>query len=196
MLFRELAGAGYWGSGLLLILCALAIGKRRPTLLIMLIAVPIALAIAADAAFGYFVATRQIIWVLPSVAVLAAQAIERKPGIAIPVAALLAAVCVWQSYRHFTAPGENWEEAANKLAGEIGSGACVEVVPPDQHFDYEFFRPALANAPCPALRTAVAFTPYATKAQRDAAISALRSEGYIRQYGYVAGKSEIVLFGR
>ena len=47
-------------------------------LLILLIAAPVVLALAADGLFGYFVATRQILWVLPSVAVFAALGIERK----------------------------------------------------------------------------------------------------------------------
>jgi hypothetical protein len=42
----------------------------------------------------------------------------------------------------------------------------------------------------------VAFTPYATPAQRDAAVRALTSEGYTRQSGTDKGKSEISLFAR
>ena len=198
MLFREVAGAGYWGSGLLLILCVMAIrGKSRRTgFLLLLIGIPVFLALAADALFGYFVATRQILWVLPAIALLAAQGIERNYRVGLPLTALLAAFCLWQSFRYFTAPHENWQVAADALASEVRKGACMVVVPREQAYSYEFFRPELANAGCPAPRTVVAFTPYATDAQRQAAIAALTAQGYSKQSGYSSGKSDIALFAR
>jgi 4-amino-4-deoxy-L-arabinose transferase-like glycosyltransferase len=198
MLFRELAGAGYWGSGLLLVLCAIAVRGRSQfsTLLLLLIGVPVVLALLIDGKFQYFVASRQILWVLPAVAVLGVQAVERNYRIAVPIALLLAAICAWQSFRFFTAPRENWQIAADALAGEVASGACMIVVPREQAYSYEFFRPQLADSYCPAPRTVVAFTPYATNEQRQKAVSSLNSEGYARQSGYDAGKSEIALFSR
>jgi Dolichyl-phosphate-mannose-protein mannosyltransferase len=194
MLFREVAGAGYWGSGLLLILCAMAIwGKsRRAGFLLLLIGVPVVLALAADAMFGYFVATRQILWVLPAIAVLAAQGIARNYKLAV----LVAAFCLWPAFRYFTAPHENWQVAADALAAEVRRGACMVVVPREQAYSYEFFRPELADASCPAARTAVAFTPYATVAQQQAAVAALTAQGYTKQSGYSSGKSDIALFSR
>src|SRR6185437_14096964 len=120
MLFREVAGAGYWGSGILLILCILAFLNKalRTGFLLSLIAIPIALALAADAASGYFVATRQILWVLPAIALLAAKGLGRANRLAAPLTILLTAVCVWQSYRYFSAPHENWQIAADALAAE------------------------------------------------------------------------------
>jgi hypothetical protein len=193
MLFREVAGAGYWGSGLLLILCVMAIrGKSRRTGFWLLpIGIPVVLALAADALSGYFVATRQILWILPALAVLAAQGIGRKDKV---LAVLLAAVCLWQSFRYFTAPHENWQVAADSLASEAKTGACIVVVPREQAYSYEFFRPELANAGCPAPRTVVAFTPYATDAQRHEAVAALAAQGYSKQAGYSSGKSDIALF--
>jgi hypothetical protein len=198
MLFREVAGAGYWGSGLLLILCAIAVTSKAPhrMFFLLMIAVPVVLALLADGMFGYFVAARQILWVLPAVAILAAQAMERNYRLALPVTILLAAVCVWQSFRFFTSPHENWQIAADALSREVDQGACMIVVPREQAYSYEFFRPDLANSPCPSPRTVLAFTPYATNAQRQSAVSSLNAQGYLRQSGYEAGKSEIELFGR
>ena len=195
MLFREVAGAGYWGSGLLLILCLMAIRRKsRDTgFLLLLIGIPVVLALAADAMSGYFVATRQILWVLPAIAVLAARGVGRNNKI---VAVLLAAFCIWQSFRYFTAPRENWQVAADALASEVRRGACMVVAPPEQAYSYEFFRPELVNAACPALRTVVAFTPYATDAERQAAIATLTAQGYSKQSGYSSGKSDIALFSR
>lgn len=198
MLFREVAGAGYWGSGLLLILCALALARKAPRagFLVLLIAIPVALALAADAMFGYFVATRQILWVLPAIALLAAQGVAWNRWAGLTLSALLAAFCVWQSFRYFTAPRENWKVAADALEAEVKKGACVVVVPAEQAYSYQFFRPELAETRCPAPQTVVAFTPYATDTQRQAAVSALTAQGYRRQSGYAAGKSEIALFSR
>ena len=168
--------------------------SRRTGFLLLLIGMPVVLALAVDALFGYFVATRQILWILPPLAVLAAQGIPR--NYLYKVAALLAAFCLWQSFRYFTAPHENWQAAADSLASEARRGACVLVVPREQAYSYEFFRPELANAACPASRTVVAFTPYATDAQRQAAIAALTAQGYAKQSGYSSGKSDIALFSR
>ena len=198
MLFREVAGAGYWGSGLLLILCALAVMRKSPRaiFLLLLIGIPVVIALAADGVFGYFVATRQILWVLPAVAMLAAEGIARNNRVAMPLTVLLAAFCLWQSFRYFTAPRENWQVAADALSAEVRKGACMVVVPREQAYSYQFFRPELADPVCPARMTVVAFTPYATDAQRQAAVSALSAQGYAKQSGYPAGKSEIVLFAR
>src|SRR6185312_500057 len=85
MLFREAAGAGYWGSGLLVIFCVMAARHRK--FLAYWIGIPVLLALLADAASGYFVAARQILWILPAVAVAAALGIERRP---LPGRALMA----------------------------------------------------------------------------------------------------------
>jgi hypothetical protein len=70
------------------------------------------------------------------------------------------------------------------------------VVPREQAYSYEFFRPELANANCPAPRTVVAFTPYATDPQRQATVAALTAQGYTKQAGYSSGKSDLALFSR
>src|SRR5205823_2317561 len=58
MIFRELVGAGYWGSGLLLLLCAasftiFALPSRPKNLLGLLILIPLLVGFGADAWFGY-----------------------------------------------------------------------------------------------------------------------------------------------
>jgi hypothetical protein len=201
MLLREFAGAGYWGSGLILILCALGISQRVKNaeaawFLVPLAVVPILLALVADGLFGYFVATRQIIWVLPALAVLSSLAIERAPRIAVPAALLLAVCCVWQTARYFTAPKENWQLAADILQREVKQGACLIIVPPEQIYLYEFFHPDLAHSRCPAPRTVVAAIPYATNAQRDAAIADMTAQGYSSQPAIDAGKTLIWRYSR
>jgi len=112
MLFRELAGAGYWGSGILLLLNAAALKGRRlricdRVLLALLIATVLASALAGDAWFDYFIAARQFIWLLPAVSILAAAAVECYPRAGLALAILLVIVCMRQSVAFFRSAGEN-----------------------------------------------------------------------------------------
>jgi hypothetical protein len=192
MLFREAAGAGYWGSGLLLILAVMAARHRK--FLAYWIGVPVLLAILADAFSGYFVAARQILWILPAIAVAAALGIERRPRPGRPALALLAAVCVWYSFRYFTAPHDDFERAANALMTEVRQGACIAVVPPRDRGLYEFFRPEIADANCLAPRVALVATPYTTPAEKQAGVARLLESNYRQESVSTVGRSEISIF--
>jgi uncharacterized membrane protein len=199
MLFRELAGAGYWGSGLLLILCALAIkGKHSSpdvrSLLILLIAAPIAAVLGADVLFDYFLAARQFIWVLPAVAILVAAAIERYARAGVMLGALLGTVCIWQSMRYFTGPHENWEAAASAIAKHVELGACLVVAPREDARLYEFFQQRLSPADCGSPTMVLAITPYTTSAQRQTAVATLLKDQYTLEREAVVGGSVIVFF--
>lgn len=192
MLFREAAGAGYWGSGLLLILCIMAARHRK--FLACWIGVPVLLALVADAVSGYFVATRQILWILPAVAVAAALGVEHRPRLGRPLMAILAAVCVWFSFRYFTAPHDDFEKAANTLMAQVRQGACIAVVPPGSRALYEFFRPEIADANCLAPRVALVATPYTTPAEKQAGVARLLESNYREQSVSTVGRSEISIF--
>lgn len=203
MLFRELTGAGYWGSGLLVVLCALAIrerclASRAQTLLILLVAVPLVSVFAANALFDYFLAARQFIWVLPAVAILAAAALERPAPARFALAAVLGIVCVWQTIQYFTAPRENWEAAATFIAEEVGRGACLAVAPAEHAFLYEHFQPKLRRADdCgDAHRVMLVITPYTTGEQQRSSIAALISRGYKEKRRIEVGRSVLVYFDR
>jgi hypothetical protein len=120
MLFRELAGAGYWGSGILLLLSAVALKGRRlricdRMLLALLIATVLASALAGDAWFDYFIAARQFIWLLPAVSILAAAAVESYPRAGLALAILLVMVCVRQSIVFFRSAGENTDRSPHHV---------------------------------------------------------------------------------
>jgi len=120
MLFRELAGAGYWGSGILLLLSAAALKGRRlrmcdRMLLALLIATVLASALAGDAWFDYFIAARQFIWLLPAVSIFAAAAVECYPRAGHALAILLAMVCVRQSIVFFRSAGENLDRTPHHV---------------------------------------------------------------------------------
>jgi len=214
MIFREAAGAGYWGSALLLVLIAFTIGaprdgSHRRTLLALLIAVPLLGALGTDAAAGYFIAARQFIWILPAAAILAATALEstalsNRPafGRFVTLATLAQlGVCIRQTVVFFRAPHENWQAAADVIVSRTRQGACIEVAPADSVRFYEFFRPEIGHADCSADRrgadhVVLAITPVTTPEQREAAITRLKSSGYQQESESDTGLSKILVFRR
>lgn len=200
MLFREIAGAGYWGSLLLLVLCGLALAgsgltRRTKALLALLIAMPLLSGFAADALSGYFLAARQFLWVLPALAILAGSAAQRT-RLASALLILLSAVCVWQSVRFFTAPHDDWQAASDAIWARTRAGACLSVAPPEQAPLYAFFHPDLQASPCDASRWILALTPASSPEQRDAALDALQSRGYQWESTTLVGGSRVSGFGR
>jgi mannosyltransferase len=201
MLFREFAGAGYWGSGLLLLLCAGALragclGARERVLLVLSISTVPVFILCGDAWFGYFIAARQIIWILPAVAILAAAAIEHYPRAGFAFAIVLAIVCIRQSIVFFRSPSENWQLAANAIADRVQKGDCLFVAPPEQLTLYRFFHPELGTGHCDMRSVVLAITPAATATQRGTATAGLLSAGYQQQCQKTVGRSNIVLFRR
>ena len=199
MVFREVAGAGYWGSALLLVLCSLAILTGRPfsrfqSLLLWLIAVPLLAVVAADALAGYFLAARQFMWILPATAILAAAAVERYRQFAAVLCVLFGLVSIRQSVVYFTAPHENWEAAADVIADQVKKGAGVLVAPSNNARLYEFFRPELSLARCQAPLMVLAITPAATREERAGAVSELNAQGYRQQNEILVGKSAVLSF--
>jgi len=215
MIFREAAGAGYWGSGLLLVLLALALsaprdGSHRRSLLALLITVPLLGALGTDAVAGYFIAARQFIWILPAAAILAATALESatlsnrsafgRRFLILATVALLG-VCIRQTVVFFRAPHEDWQAAADAIAFRAREGACVEVAPADSVRFYEFFRPEIERADCSADRrgadhVVLAITPATAPEQREAAIARLKSSGYQQESESNTGLSKILVFRR
>lgn len=165
MIFREFVGANYAGTGLLLLLCAIAIGSkcltaRNRCLLVLLVVVPVIAVLAVDDWFDYFIAARQFIWALPAAAILASTAIEQYKRSITAVAGLFGVVCVWQSFRFFTSQQEDWQAAAMAIAEQAECGACVLIAPAEQAKLYEFFRPELKHVRCSGPRVVLAITPY------------------------------------
>ncbi len=171
MLLREMTGAGY--AGTICLLGAAFLGWRSPKLsrdtkwlLVMIPGLCFAGGLAADAAFGYFIAIRQFLWVLPPLVLLAAEGLASSTRVTqVGLLAFLLGSSGAASYKHFAYPHEDWEAAAREIEASLGPGQCLEVITPDQAIYYEFFRPGLAARRCSdAPRRVVAVTPYAAGA--------------------------------
>jgi 4-amino-4-deoxy-L-arabinose transferase-like glycosyltransferase len=201
MIFREILGAGYWGTGLLVILCVFcirdrALGASQRNLIGLLIAIPILCGVMADAWFGYFIAARQFMWALPACALIAGSALETRRKGAWITAALLALVCMQQSDKYFTSPYEDWGAAAALAEKEVGSDGCFLTFPAEHAKRYLFFVPELRVCEAPAPRVVLALSPYASQRERDLAFERLRLLGYALERESKSGGFSMLSFVR
>ena len=140
---HELMGTGYIGAAVTGIAILVALGwsslnKADKVFWALYAAMPLVLVPAADAYFGYFLATRQLIFVLVPISILIAACMDvRRWGFVIPVA-LLAAM-VYEDVRWVQRPGEAWQAAAVQLKG----ASCAIFVPEGARTMYSFFEPQL-----------------------------------------------------
>ena len=173
LIFKELVGLGILGSAL--VLAASYLGLRKSSrefrsFWLLLIGVPIAGAVSADMALGYFVAIRQMIFVLTPLALLATLGFEqivfvrpRRWGAAL--ACVLFVACAYMNVRLFLRPREDWRAAARALVEASESGACIRLVPDDSLPIFAFFEPVISTRLCTssspaASQIAVGVSPY------------------------------------
>ena len=197
MILRELIAGGYIGS--LLVLAGFAYGLARrqdwPLWLLYFMA-PIVCAVAADAWFGYFLAIRQMIFVLAPLALLFAAGVEalpRRPA-AIFTAALLITLVVG-NISFFRRSREDWRTAAVILANET----CIVYSPPDSRNLYAFFVPDLANrecAPGQQPRVALAISPYEPKDSVTERQRLLTNSGYTERADFNPATPRIEIYTR
>jgi hypothetical protein len=167
LVLHELTGGGYFGTVLLLggaiwgwLRAPIDRTFWRSYALIPAMLVPI-----ADFVFHYFLATRQMIYVLAPLAVLfaaGAAAIGGWGGRAL-VAAFLA-VSVYANAQWLNRPREDWNAAVAAVERHVEGGACVIFVPQDAAVPFTFFRPDLNQKKCaqipPRGRVVLARSPY------------------------------------
>jgi len=195
MILRELVAAGYIGSLLVLAGFAYGLTKRRDSSLWLLYFVaPIVCAVAADAWFGYFLAIRQMIFVLAPLALLFTAGVEALPcrPAAILTTALLVSLLVG-NISFFRRPREDWRTAAVILASE----PCVVYSPPDSRNLYAFFVPDLATrgcAPGQQPRVALAISPYEPKNSVTERQRQLTNAGYTERAAFNPATPRIEIY--
>lgn len=140
---HELTGAGFAGAALAAIAIVAALiwsplDKPEKIFWMLYLAVPLVLVPAADAHFGYFLAVRQMIFVLVPVSILIAACFDvRGWGWVLPLA-LLGAM-LYEDVRWIRRPGEGWEAAAAQLK----RASCTVFVPGGAQTMYVYFEPQL-----------------------------------------------------
>ena len=116
---HELMGTGYAGAALTGIAIVVALGwsswyKDEKIFWAHYLAIPLLLVPAADAYFGYFLAARQMIFVLVPISVLIVACMEvRRGAFCFPSRCFLA--MVYEDVRWIRRPGEGWQAAAAQL---------------------------------------------------------------------------------
>ena len=155
MLLRECLGGGYLLSGIaiLIILAGLlsnTVERSKKLLLLLMIVIPVGFSLLADSASGYFVAIRQVIFILPSMALLICLGVDyiaRRAGgrIALVAAILLLAINLAYDVRWFSKPREDWQRAADAVNEAAHQGACAVLVPERTAQIFLFFHPSLVH---------------------------------------------------
>jgi mannosyltransferase len=197
MILRELVAAGYIGSLLVLAGFAYSLTRRQDwPLWLLYLMVPIVCAVAADAWFGYFLAIRQMIFILAPLALLftaGVEALPRRPAAILTGALLIALIAGNISF--FRRPREDWRTAAVVLESE----PCVVYSPPDSRLLYAFFVPDLANRECAsgqAPRVALAISPYAPKNSITERQRQLTESGYTERADFNPATPRIEIYTR
>jgi hypothetical protein len=212
MLLRELVGGGYVIS-IPVILAALA-GLRSEalrastrTLLVMTILLPVGLTLAADYVFGYFVAIRQVIFILPGIVLLACAGIEylaARSGrwAAIAAAFLILTASLVYDVRWFLRPREDWRAAAAVMRHSVNSGACALLAPERTVQIFLFFDPGLLDhlysarsdlSQCSGM--AISVMPRDPRAS-DIVAKLLHDRGFRESRVLFAGEPQVTLVGR
>jgi hypothetical protein len=210
VLLHELPGGGYAASILLLVaagagLASRGIARSTKVLLALLVAVPLVGTLAIDAIFDYFFAVRQLIPVLPALALLAAEGLRdlysRRRALGTILFAALLGTCAVADFRWFLRPREDWQLAASSLK-TVFQSPCILFVPSDSVSIYAFFEPDLTSRDCskqspPALRRSVvvALSPYIPPAEATATLTKLRSDGRTLLQETTAGGTRILFYG-
>jgi hypothetical protein len=200
MILHELTGAGYAGAALVIIglVAGFALGFANRWFWLLYLLVPVITALIADAAFGYFPAIRQIIFVLAPLALLFTVGVEaifaRWPKAALVLATALLIAGAIGNVNFFRRPREDWRAAAAILASE----PCVMYSPPDSGPYYSFFAPELAGRDCAgaAPRVALVISPYAlnnTFADRQ---RQLTDAGYVKRAEFNPATPRVEIYVR
>ena len=202
LILREISGTGYFGSALLV--CALIIafrfgGKNTRSFWALYLAIPLIGAVAADRLFVYFLAIRQMIFVLAPLAILFALGVEtslaRRWSIGIVLTIALLSASIYEDVHMFYRPHDDFDSAARILAAE---NSCVIFVPDDSRQFYSFFRPELASRDCDlkaAASVAVAVSPWGRE-KSGPVERTLRESGFIKRSERHLRGPQVELYGR
>ena len=199
VVLREITGAGYFGS--LLLLSGVWGAFRGPSegraFYVVYSVTPLVLAPLADLAFSHFFAIRQVIFSLPPLLLLFALGAESlgRAGKVLLIAFLAAAL--YADVTWMTKPRENWEEAAAAASRAVADGACVVFVPPDAFRMFEYFQPQLLNRQCQPNdggQVILAISPYDSNVVYSQVWDGLMARGYLKESEMAFNGPRVELF--
>ena len=194
LLAHELTGAGYFGTAVILLLCIYALltsqlNTFQKRLWTVLLIIPLVGPIVADAYFGYLLAIRQFIFLVPALAFVSAMGIEalfaRKPFLGAATLLVLAAALITGNVGWFTKPPENWGEQSTILSRHLSAGGCVMFIPPIVESYFSFFNARLKDLQCSSSSLPksiwLAVSPYDAEAEYQLRVKQLDGLGFVKQ---------------
>jgi uncharacterized membrane protein len=207
LILHELAGMGYVGTGIVVIAAFLAAASRQVSrsdaLFWLLYAlVPILCVLLVDGVYGYFLAIRQMIFVVAPLSVIVALAVERGGRLGLVLGLAFAVAAVWNDVGLFNRPREDWRLAATILKTEVAQGACVLVYPAKSLRFYTFFLPELSQYECSnggferKDRIALALDPYGLRQEHFAVEQQVAKSGFFKVRELNAMGPRIEIFQR
>jgi hypothetical protein len=210
MIAHELTGAGYIGTFVVLSLAIIGIHRglvntEQRLFWSLYLLMPIAGAIAGDLFFGYFLAIRQVLFIVAPLALLSVLGVESRPRTGSILSdrfagVVLIATLVAGDIAFLRRPREDWGTAARLLSAAADRGACLAFVPDDSTL-YEFFEPRLAASHCHAdslpqvHEVDLAINPYDAR-QTQAAVDRLTAAGFTRTSVLNPRKPQIYVYQR
>lgn len=183
VLLHEISGSGYIGLTILVVGVAFARRAAHARMLWLWVGIPIGLTFAANAMFHYFFATRQVIYILPALALLFVLGTEKfgRPGQILLAGFLVASL--YENVKWFTKPHEDWQAAADHVSAKLAPDACIQFTGDSVPIIY-YFHPEFAEHRCmPELadRVIVAVTPYREERDYPRACASLAAHGLRKQ---------------
>jgi hypothetical protein len=173
-------------------------------LLVASILFPMAGALAGDAFTNYFFASRQILFALPGLVILAAlgflELFRRNKSVAIVAMAILLGAALQKDVTMQTKAREDWPAAAKAVAEIAQKGRCIEVAPAGSLELYTFFVPGLETKVCTAsprgAGAALISSLYTTTAELIATADHFRDQGFVPVQTTAVGGTSITLENR
>jgi hypothetical protein len=157
LVLHEISGTGYLGTALVTagVVAGLRSDRVRAgerSFWLFYLVFPIAGALAGDIAFGYFVAIRQMIFVIAPMTLLFAAGCEwlaerSAPAGALVMVALMGA-SLYEDARLFLARREDWQGAARLLVENTNQNGCVFFIPQNSADVYAYLEPGLKTREC------------------------------------------------
>lgn len=203
---KGVSGDGFFCSAALIFLAAAALFARKVPadprgLLLSMILFPIAGALAGDAFMNYFFASRQILFALPGLAILAAlgffELYRRNKAVALAATAILLAAALQKNVTLQIDNKEDWRAAASVVSNVVKNGRCVEVVPAHTFELYGFFDPNLSSKICTASPegpgVVLVSHLYTLPAELAAAETRLSDRGFVPRRTIAVGGSQVMV---
>jgi uncharacterized membrane protein len=203
---KGISGDGFLCSAALIFLAVFGFLARSDFrgLLLASILFPLCGALAGDAFSNYFFASRQILFALPGLVILATlgflELFQRNKGVAITAVAILLGAALQKDVTIETQAKENWPAATHAVADIARSGRCLEIAPISSLALYTFFVPGLESKVCASSpqqpRAALISNLYTTPAELIAAADHMRESGFAPIQTSAVGGTSITLENR